>query len=50
LNIQTKYFGEMEVSESDVINFPGGVFGFEGMKRFVIASFDDEDDGVLCLQ
>ncbi len=43
IKIQTKPFGEIEVSELQVIDFPDGILGFDFIKKFVI--LDAEDDG-----
>lgn len=50
MRIQTKYFGEVELTENDVLAFPEGVFGFEEEKRFVLLPFGGKDDCLLCLQ
>ncbi|WP_099159879.1 flagellar assembly protein FliW [Virgibacillus ndiopensis] len=39
MNIQTKYFGEMVVDDSNIIQFPGGVPGFVEEKEFVLLDF-----------
>ncbi|WDV46124.1 flagellar assembly protein FliW [Clostridiaceae bacterium M8S5] len=36
MKIQTKFFGEMDIKEEDVIHFPKGLIGFEDKKEFVI--------------
>lgn len=38
--IETSRFGEIEVSEDRVIEFPGGLVGFPGLVRFLV--IDDE--------
>ncbi|WP_160112490.1 flagellar assembly protein FliW [Salicibibacter kimchii] len=37
--ISTKYFGEIEVSESEVIVFPNGLPAFEDEKRWILQSY-----------
>jgi len=34
--INTRDFGELTIEESDIINFPKGVFAFEEVKKFVL--------------
>lgn len=36
VRINTRVFGPIEVAESDVISFPGGLYGFESLRRFVL--------------
>ena len=43
IKIQTKPFGEIEVNELQVIDFPEGILGFDFIKKFVI--LDTEDEG-----
>ncbi len=50
MRIQTKYFGEVELAESDILSFPEGIFGFEDEKKFVLLPFSSEDECLLCLQ
>lgn len=50
MEINTKYFGNIQVNETDQITFEKGLFGFEENKSFFILSFDDVDDTLLCLQ
>jgi len=42
--LNTKNFGEVEVSEQDILNFEYGIPGFESMTRFVILGKTDDDD------
>ncbi|GHV10643.1 flagellar assembly protein FliW [Clostridia bacterium] len=41
--IGTKYFGEIDVEESEIIIFPFGLYGFESFNRFILIR-DDESD------
>lgn len=41
MKVVTQQFGELDVSEEQVISFPNGIIGFEELHRFVI--IDDED-------
>lgn len=36
MNIETKYLGQIEVSENQVITFPHGIPGFHEFKNFVL--------------
>ena len=35
MNIQTKYFNEVTISETDIITFPNGILGFPDEKKFI---------------
>lgn len=50
MRIQTKYFGELQFEEQEVLTFPDGLFGFEGEKQFLLLPFSEEADFLLCLQ
>ncbi|GGD10882.1 flagellar assembly protein FliW [Pontibacillus salipaludis] len=41
MNIQTKYFGEVEVNRDKVIHFPNGLPGFEQEQEFVVIPIDE---------
>ena len=40
LKLQTKYFGEIEYEEKDVVRFPAGIIGFEEEQAFLLLPFD----------
>ena len=48
--VNTKYFGEMEVTEDDKIKFLEPLPGFEGLSDYIIIRFYDDSDSILCLQ
>jgi len=48
--VNTKYFGEMEVTDDDKIRFPEPLPGFENFKEFIIIRFYEDTDSILCLQ
>ena len=48
--IQTKYFGEIEVTEEEKIYFPEPLPGFENQFNYVIIQFYEDSDSLLCLQ
>jgi flagellar assembly factor FliW len=39
----TTRFGEIELNDEDIIQFPTGLYGFEKETRFVIMPFDEVD-------
>ncbi len=41
MRINTRLFGEIEVSEEKIITFPGGIIGFPDMKKFTLI-YDEE--------
>ncbi|WP_163538883.1 flagellar assembly protein FliW [Gracilibacillus sp. YIM 98692] len=41
MNIQTKYFGEIEINEQEIIHFPQGIPGFAEEKNFALLSFEE---------
>ena len=43
MKIKTKFFGEIDIDEDQIILFPFGIYGFEDYNRFVI--LHDEEDG-----
>lgn len=48
--IETRDFGKQMVSESDIINFPRGLFAFEDSKRFVLLSPLGDEASPMWLQ
>ena len=48
--VNTKYFGEMNVSDDDKITFPEPIPGFEDLSDFVVIRFYEDTDSILCLQ
>lgn len=49
MKIQTKYFGEIEVEESQIVNFKNGIPGFEEYKRYAILDIEGKND-LKCFQ
>lgn len=39
---KTKFFGEVELDDNKVLEFPNGIIGFENYKKYAIL-FDEED-------
>lgn len=50
IKINTRDFGEQEISQSDIITFPRGIFAFEDFKSFVLLSPLDEEASPMWLQ
>ena len=50
LQLQTKYFGEIECDSEDVLQFPNGLFGFEEEQAFLLLPFEGSQATLLCLQ
>lgn len=49
MNILTKFFGNIDIDEKDVIYFPSGIPGFDELTKFVILDFED-NKSFRCLQ
>ncbi|MBE5923063.1 MAG: flagellar assembly protein FliW [Lachnospiraceae bacterium] len=41
--VQTKFFGEVEIDDAKILDFPNGIIGFEDFKKFAII-YDIDDD------
>ncbi|MGP4040729.1 flagellar assembly protein FliW [Gracilibacillus sp. D59] len=41
MQIQTKYFGEIEINQEEVIHFPQGIPGFINEKEFILQNFEE---------
>ena len=50
MKIQTRDFGEIEISSEDIINFEGAIYGFEGYKKFVFLFQEDISEHFVWLQ
>ena len=50
MRLKTKYFGEIECPEEDIIHFPEGLFGFEEEKEFFLLPFEGSEGSLLCFQ
>ena len=44
MNIETKAFGKIEISDDKIIRFPSGIIGFPDLKRFTL--IHDEEKGI----
>ena len=50
MKIRTKFFGEIEIADEQLILFPYGVYGFEDSKRFVLLhdkDYEEENETML---
>ncbi|HHV59493.1 MAG TPA: flagellar assembly protein FliW [Clostridiaceae bacterium] len=50
MQIETKYFGMVEIDENAIIDFPEGLPGFEDEKRFVLLGKQPEQNPFVWLQ
>lgn len=41
MQIQTKYLGELNIVDGDIIEFPNGLMGFENRTKFVLLNIPD---------
>lgn len=46
----TRYFGEIEYEESDILLLPDGLFGFEDEKEYILIHLEDNNSSFLCMQ
>ncbi len=49
LKTRTKYFGEIDYEENEILHFSKGLFGFEDEHRFLLINFSEEGS-LLCFQ
>jgi len=47
MRIKTKFFGEIEIGEGQVIVFPFGIYGFENYHRFVLLHDEEDENGIF---
>ena len=50
MKLDTKYFGPVEYSVTDVLSFPQGLFSFEEERQFLLLPFHGSEGTMLCLQ
>lgn len=43
MKVVTKFFGEVELDDNKVIEFPNGIIGFEGFTKYAIMYDEDND-------
>jgi flagellar assembly factor FliW len=42
MKITTSRFGELEINEQEIIEFPQGILGFESTKSYVVLGFEEQ--------
>jgi flagellar assembly factor FliW len=50
MKLNTKHFGEIEIDENSIINFPDGLLAFEDNKKFIIIDNPDKENPFQWLQ
>lgn len=50
MKLETKYFGQIEYEQEDVLTFSDGLFGFEDERSFLLLPFEGSGGNMLCLQ
>jgi flagellar assembly factor FliW len=50
IKIITRPFGEIEINEQQIIDFPDGILGFDYVKRFILLDTQDEKSPLKWLQ
>ncbi|MBN1496930.1 MAG: flagellar assembly protein FliW [Spirochaetes bacterium] len=50
ITVKTRPYGEMEVREEQIIDFPDGILGFDYVKKFVLLDTEDETSPLKWLQ
>ena len=44
MKLTTRIFGEVEIDDSKIINFPNGIIGFPDLKRFTLVHDEEEEE------
>ncbi|SES00446.1 flagellar assembly factor FliW [Butyrivibrio fibrisolvens] len=47
MKLTTRVFGEVEVDDNKIIDFPNGIIGFPDLKRFTLMHDEDEDASTI---
>lgn len=50
MQLQTKYFGQVDCPEEACLHFPRGLFGFEEEREFFLLPFEGSGGSLLCFQ
>ena len=45
MKLSTRIFGEVEIEDSKIINFPNGIIGFPDLTRFTLIHDEEEESG-----
>lgn len=48
--LQSKYFGEIDYAQEDILHFSSGLFGFEDEHEFLLLPFEGSHGTLLCFQ
>jgi len=48
--LKTRHFGELDINESDIIEFSRGIPGFETVKQFILINHEEENSPFKWLQ
>ncbi|MBC7959820.1 MAG: flagellar assembly protein FliW [Vallitaleaceae bacterium] len=46
--IKTKHFGEVDIEEINILDFPEGIFGFEDATKYVLLYDQEADNSPFC--
>ena len=50
VTVKTKPYGEVEISEKQILSFPEGILGFDYIRKFILLDTDNEEfDRTDCL-
>jgi len=47
MKIKTKFFGEIDIDDDQIILFPFGLYGFEQYTRFVLLHDEEDESGIF---
>lgn len=50
MQLNTRYFGQIDYDEADILRFPQGLFGFEDETAFLLLPFAGSEGTLLSLQ
>ena len=50
ITIKTRPFGDVEIREQQIIDFPDGILGFDDVRKFVLLDAHDENSPLKWLQ
>ena len=47
MKVQTKWFGEIEVSDDKIITFDKGIIGFEDWKKYTLVYDAEKEENII---
>ena len=47
MKLTTRIFGEVEIEDSKIINFPNGIIGFPDLKKFTLMHDEEQESGSI---